>query len=227
LSRTRLQYYFSRKQATASALALALALTAPLFVSNVQPASAQTPTTTIPGLSATQKQQVAARRVKLQKDLDALAANKKLTEPKKQKAFEKLEADYASDIAALLTLEQKKAIIDKQSEESALRKKREAEFHDVTVKIMTLSDKIAASLTPDQSKKLDQIKLDAKDKAQKISSDTTLNAAQKSAANGKLEDAMQDQVQAILTPDQKKMFNDMDTLEQRQIQLMNGAKPKS
>jgi len=38
---------------------------------------------------------------------------------------------------------------------------------------------------------------------------------------------MQDQVQAILTPDQKKMFNDMDTLEQRQIQLMNGAKPKS
>ena len=227
MSRTRLTFHTGRKPRIVPALGLAFTLAMPMLVTSAPRAAAQAPLTAVPGLSASQKQQVAARRAKLQKDLDALQADKSQSDAKKQKTFEKLEADYATDITMLLTPEQKKAILDRRNEEAALRKQREAEFHDVTVKILDLSNKIAASLTPEQSKKIDQIKEDAKTKAQKINGDSSLSAAQKDKGIGKIEDGMEQQVNAILNADQRQMFSDMQGLEQRQIQLMNGAKPKS
>jgi len=179
-----------------------------------------------PPLSKAQKDKIANLRAKLENDLDDLRARKNISEGARKKAFEKLEADYAVNVTALLTPAQKAAIHAKMVEEAELRKRREAEFRDVTAKILALSDYVQGSLTAAQKKQIAAAKKDTREKASAVYADTSLSKGMQNQKITAIERDLEKSVNDILTNDQRQKFAQIQDLEQRQFQLINGGKPK-
>ncbi len=190
----------------------------------VPPAGAQSASRST-ALTAAQKQQIKARRDKLEQDLAALRSNKNMSDAEKQKEFEKLEVAYASDIAAILTPAQRASFAAKLNEDARLRKLREAEFRTVTQQILELSDKLQQSLSSSQKQQIAQAKQDARASADKVNGDKSLSAQQHDQKITEVERQLESRIDGIFTADQKSTFDKIQTLEQRQIQLINGAKP--
>ena len=183
--------------------------------------------TPVPDLSDSQQATIEARRAKLKADLDALRNDTTKSDADKAKIFQKLEADYATDIAGILTPEQRAAIQKRQAEELELRKERETEFRNVTEQILATRDSLTKSLTDDQNNQIEQAKADVKTQTDKIKSDTSLSPAGRDDRMEALERGLEKRIAAILTPDQRTQFAKILALEQRQIQLLNGAEPKA
>jgi hypothetical protein len=176
-------------------------------------------------LTTTQQAQLKARRDKLEQDLASLRSDNSLTEDQKQKAFEKLEVAYASDIAAILTPAQRAALAAQMDEEGRLRKLRETEFTDVTRQILDLSTTLQKSLSKQQQQQIAKAKQDAHDNAVEINKDKSLTTQQHDAKITDVERQLEIRIEGIFTADQKANFDKIQSLEQRQIQLINGAKP--
>lgn len=176
-------------------------------------------------LTATQQAQLKARRDKLEQDLANLRTDNSLTDAQKQQAFEKLEVAYASDIAAILTPAQRAALAAKMDEEGRLRKLREAEFQDITQQILDLSNTLQKSLSKQQQQQIAKAKQDARDDAMQINKDKSLTTQQHDAKITDVERQLETRIDGIFTVDQKTNFDKIESLEQRQIQLINGAKP--
>lgn len=191
------------------------------LVPSTRAAAASSATT----LTTAQQQQLKARRDKLDQDLASLRADNSLSEAQKQKAFEKLEVAYASDIAAILTPAQRTALAKQMDEEGRLRKLREAEFTDVTRQILDLSNTLHKSLSKQQQQQIDKAKAQAQDDAEQINKDKSLTTQQHDAKITEVERQLETHIEGIFTADQKANFDKIQSLEQRQIQLINGAKP--
>ena len=230
MSRTVLSRPHSVKRLTTTLLVAASApffqLALPAIGAPQDPAPARSAAVNDPPLSKAQKDKIAALRAKLESDLEDLRGRKNISEKARKTAFEKLESDYAVNVTALLTPAQKAAIHARMDAESELRKRREAEFRDVTTKILALSDEVQGSLTASQKKQIAAAKKDMREKASAVYADKSLSKGMQNQKITQIERDLEKSVNDILTDDQRQKFAQIQDLEQRQFQLINGGKPK-
>lgn len=230
MSRTVLSRPRSVKRLTTTLLVAASApffqLALPAIGAPQDPAPARSAAVNDPPLSKAQKDKIAALRAKLENDLEDLRGRKNISEKARKTAFEKLESDYAVNVTALLTPAQKAAIHARMDTEAELRKRREAEFRDVTTKILALSDDVQGSLTTAQKKQIAAAKKDMREKASAVYADKSLSKGMQNQKITQIERDLEKSVNDILTDDQRQKFAQIQDLEQRQFQLINGGKPK-
>ncbi len=175
----------SSKITLAALLGIAATLTLPVPAALARPATPAHATTTStgiyrngvytgPNLSPAQKAKEDARNAQMAKDLAALKANTIMTQEQKQANYAALMKAYQADLLAILTSAQRKEFLA----QTALAAKKQQAFTQAhqgqITELQQLTTKLAASFTPQQQQRMEEINKAATAQAQAILANSSL-----------------------------------------------------
>lgn len=179
-------------------LLLSLALSAPVARAQTAP-----PAQKQPELSAAQKSKMEARSAKMRQSVEALKADKSLTDTQKQQKFGAMNKQFQADMLAILTATQRTQL---KQQAAAAQKSQQAftKAHQTEIAtVQTTAKRLDASLTASQKQQMQAIQQQTVTERQKVIADTSLSDAAKRQRLETLSKEAQDKVMTLMTPTQK------------------------
>lgn len=176
-------------------IAFSVTLSAPVVRAQTAPPAAQKQ----PELSAAQKSKMEARSAKMRQSVEALKADKSLTDAQKQQKFGTMNKQFQADMLALLTPAQRTQLKQQAARQQTFTRAHQSEI----TAVQTTAKRLDASLTASQKQQMQAIQQQTVTERQKIIADSSLSDDAKRQRLEALSKEAQDKVMALMTPTQK------------------------